>query len=45
VTDERIEGSDKAVVKSMYSKLRGSAKKHVTAALPRLGDVIQKHAA
>lgn len=45
VTDERIEGSDKAVVKSMYSKLRGSAKKHVTAALPRLGDLIQKHAA
>ena len=45
VTDERIDGSDKAVIKSTYSKLRGSAKKHVTAALPRLGDLIQKHAA
>ncbi|MGC0365406.1 hypothetical protein ABH922_003390 [Rhodococcus sp. 27YEA15] len=44
VTDERIEGSNKSGVKTVYSKLRGSAKKHVSAALPRLGELIQKHA-
>ncbi|MDH6279009.1 DUF6918 family protein [Prescottella agglutinans] len=45
VTDERIEGSDKGAIKKVYSTLRPSAKKHVIEALPRLGDLVQKHAA
>jgi hypothetical protein len=30
-------------VKSSYDKLRGSAKKHVEEAVPRLSKVIEKH--
>jgi len=45
VTDDRIEGSDKGAIKKVYSTLRPSAKKHVIEALPRLGDLVQKHAA
>ncbi|WP_137725275.1 DUF6918 family protein [Prescottella subtropica] len=45
VTDERIENSDKGAIKRVYSTLRPSAKKHVIEALPRLGDLVQKHAA
>lgn len=44
ITDERIEGSSKTAVKKVYSSLRGSAKDNVIAALPRLGDLVQKHA-
>lgn len=44
VTDERIEGSDKGAIKKVYATLRPSAKKHVIEALPRLGDLVQKHA-
>ncbi|QBJ95676.1 hypothetical protein ERC79_06620 [Rhodococcus sp. ABRD24] len=44
VTDERIEGTDKGAIKKVYSTLRPSAKKHVVEALPRLGDLVQKHA-
>ncbi|PTR31302.1 hypothetical protein C8K36_101329 [Rhodococcus sp. OK519] len=44
VTDERIAGSDKGAIKKVYSSLRPSAKKHVVEALPRLGDLVQKHA-
>ncbi|NLU84173.1 hypothetical protein [Rhodococcus sp. HNM0569] len=44
VTDTRIEGSDRAAVKKVYSSLRGSAKKHVVEALPRLGALVQKYA-
>ncbi|NLE79592.1 MAG: hypothetical protein GX610_08400 [Rhodococcus sp.] len=45
VTDARIEGSDRAAVKKVYSSLRASAQKHVIEALPRLGAVVQKFAA
>ncbi|NKS47560.1 hypothetical protein GS480_02240 [Rhodococcus hoagii] len=45
VTDERIERTDKGAIKKVYSTLRPSAKKHVIEALPRLGDLVQKHAA
>ncbi|RVW01141.1 DUF6918 family protein [Rhodococcus xishaensis] len=45
VTDDRIEASDRGAIKKVYSTLRPSAKKHVTEALPRLGDLVQKHAA
>ncbi|GGF96215.1 hypothetical protein GCM10007304_07720 [Rhodococcoides trifolii] len=44
VTDARIEETTKSAIKKGYSSLRPSAKKNVTAALPRLGDLIQKHA-
>jgi hypothetical protein len=44
VTDARIEGSSKTAIKKVYSSLRGSAKDNVIAALPRLGELIQKHA-
>ncbi len=42
--DERIAGTSKSGVKKVYDSLRPSAKKHVVEALPRLGDLIQKHA-
>ncbi|MFD3812700.1 DUF6918 family protein [Rhodococcus sp. NPDC058639] len=45
VTDEKIAGSSKTAVKKVYDSLRPSAKKHVIEALPRLGDLVQKHAA
>ncbi|MFF0815826.1 DUF6918 family protein [Rhodococcus sp. NPDC003318] len=44
VTDDKIEGTSKAAVKKVYSSLRPSAQKHVVAALPRLGALVQKHA-
>ena len=44
VTDERIAGSSKAAVKKVYDSMRPSAKKHVVEALPRVGELIQKHA-
>lgn len=44
VTDTKAEKSTNGLVKGTYSKLRGSAKKNVEAALPRLGDLITKHA-
>ncbi|RVW01544.1 DUF6918 family protein [Rhodococcus spongiicola] len=45
VTDDRIEASDRGAIKKVYGTLRPAAKKHVTEALPRLGDLVQKHAA
>ena len=44
VTDERIEGTSKPTIKKAYSSLRPSAKKHVTEALPRVGELVQKYA-
>lgn len=44
VTDERIAGTSKTGVKRVYDSLRPSAKKHVVEALPRVGDLIEKHA-
>lgn len=45
VTDARAEKSSRDSIKGMYSKLRGSAKKNVEEALPRLGQLVDKHAA
>lgn len=45
VTDEKIAASSKSAVKKVYDSLRPSAKKHVIEALPRVGALIQKHAA
>lgn len=44
ITDKRAERAQRAVIKNMYEKLRPAAKKHVEAAAPRLGDMLEKHA-
>lgn len=44
VTDARAEASSRPALTKVYNSLRGSAKKHVVEALPRLGDLIQQHA-
>ncbi len=44
ITDEKAQRSKSGVVKGTYEKLRGSAKKNVEAAVPRLGKMIEKHA-
>jgi hypothetical protein len=45
ITDEKSKKSKSGMVRSTYEKLRGSAKKNVEAAVPRLGAMIEKHAA
>jgi hypothetical protein len=45
ITDERAKRAQRAVVRSTYDKLRPSAKKHVEAAAPRLGQMLARHAA
>jgi hypothetical protein len=45
VTDARAKASTRESLKKLYEKLRPSAKKNVVEALPRLGKVIDKHAA
>jgi hypothetical protein len=45
VTDARAEKSSRDSIKGMYSKLRPNGKKNVAEALPRLGQLIDKHAA
>lgn len=44
VTDSRAEKSDHGMLKKTYSKLRGTAKRHVEAAAPRLGELLERHA-
>ncbi|MEM9071446.1 MAG: hypothetical protein AAGE52_23270 [Myxococcota bacterium] len=44
VTDGKAERSTNGLVKSTYKRLRGSAKKNVEAAIPRLASLIQTHA-
>jgi hypothetical protein len=44
VTDRRVEHTEKAALRKAYGSLRGTAKKHVIEALPRVGEVMQKHA-
>jgi hypothetical protein len=44
ITDEKAKRSKSGLVKGTYEKLRGSAKKNVEAAVPRLAAMIQKHA-
>ena len=43
ITDERAARARSAVAKSAYDKLRGSAKKNVEQAVPRLGRLIEKY--
>jgi len=45
VTDARARATGREALKKGYEKLRPNAKKHVIEALPRLGQVIEKHAA
>jgi hypothetical protein len=45
VTDTRAAASNRPTVIKAYGTVRGSAVKHVEAALPRVGDLVLKHAA
>jgi hypothetical protein len=45
VTDAKIGGAKSGVVKKTYSSLRGSAKKNVEDAVPRLAKLMEKHGA
>jgi hypothetical protein len=44
VTDDRAQHAKSTTAKKMYQKMRPSAKKHVEEALPRLGQLVEKHA-
>ena len=44
ITDEKARRAKSGMVKGTYEKLRGSAKKNVEAAVPRLAAMIEKHA-
>lgn len=44
ITDEKAKRAGSGIVKGTYEKLRGTAKKNVEAAVPRLGKLIEKHA-
>ena len=43
ITDAKAAKSKNSLVKGTYEKLRGTAKKNVEAAVPRLGKMIEKH--
>ena len=43
ITDGRAARAKNQVVKKTYEKLRDGAKKHVEAAVPRLGDLFARH--
>jgi len=44
ITDEKARRAKSGMVKGTYEKLRGTAKKNVEAAVPRLSAMIEKHA-
>jgi hypothetical protein len=44
ITDAKAQRSKSNAVKGTYDKLRGSAKKNVEAAVPRLAKMVEKHA-
>jgi hypothetical protein len=44
ITDAKAQKSQSGVVKGAYERLRGTAKKNVEAAVPRLGKLIERHA-
>jgi Family of unknown function (DUF6918) len=43
ITDERAQRAKNQTLKSAYEKLRGTAKKHVEAAVPRIARLIDKY--
>lgn len=45
ITDQKAGRSKSAMVKATYDKLRGSAKKNVEAAVPRLSQLVEKYTA
>ena len=45
VTDARGAASNRPVITKAYGAVRGKAARHVTAALPRVGALVQKYAA
>ena len=45
ITDQKAKKSSSGAVKSAYERLRGTAKKNVEAAVPRLGKLVEKHTA
>ena len=45
ITDEKAQRSKNGLVKGTYEKLRSTAKKNVEAAVPRLGKMVETHAA
>ncbi|ATB32613.1 DUF6918 family protein [Melittangium boletus] len=45
ITDTKVRHSKSGLVKGTYEKLRGSAKKNVESAVPRLGGLIARHTA
>jgi hypothetical protein len=45
VTDRRAERSSRGSVTSVYSRLRPKAQDNVIESLPRLGDLVERHAA
>ncbi|MFO0682865.1 MAG: hypothetical protein U0234_12470 [Sandaracinus sp.] len=44
ITDRRAERTKYTSAKKLYETLRGTAKKHVESAMPRVGKLIEKHA-
>jgi hypothetical protein len=44
VTDAMASGSDRATIVKAYKTVRGGASKHIEAALPNLGAMVQKYA-
>jgi hypothetical protein len=44
ITDDKAKRAKSGAVKATYDKLRGTAKKNVEAAVPRLGKLVEKHA-
>jgi hypothetical protein len=44
VTDEHATHSDRPIIVKAYHAVRGSAAKHITAALPNLGTLVQSYA-
>ncbi len=44
VTDERAAASDRPTIIKAYRSVRGGAAKHVTAALPNVGALVEKYA-
>lgn len=43
ITDAKAQKAKSGLVKSTYEKLRGTAKKNVEQAVPRLGKLVEKH--
>jgi hypothetical protein len=43
ITDQRAARSSRAAIRKTYEKLRPTAKKHVSSAAPRLGQLLDRH--